>query len=115
MSCWPRWAGWARSTSTSPTERAVLDRRAAGLGARQQLDTEWPLVVAKLAEHRRAGDPVESAEVRATARRLFELVELFTGEDPAILGPMLRFLREPAGGDELLAYLDRAQMALRAE
>jgi DNA-binding transcriptional MerR regulator len=110
-------------------QHTFLDERADGLGAdgRMQLDAEWPLVAAKLSQHCLANDPVDDPEVQQTTRRLFELVELFTGGEPAILESMVRFFREhgptvPPGvtgeqqeieiGNGLLDYLDRAYAAL---
>ncbi len=111
-------------------QHAFLDERAEELGAdgRRQLDAEWPLVAAKLAQHYLDNDPVDDPEVQRTTRRLFELVELFTGGEPAIRESMVRFFREqgptiPPGvtgeqqeiGEELLDYVDRAYAALSRE
>ncbi|MGW5649348.1 MerR family transcriptional regulator [Saccharopolyspora sp. NPDC003752] len=103
-------------------QQAALDERADALGTegRKLLDAEWPLVAAKLVRHCLADDPVDDPEVQRTTRRLFELGDLFTGDDPAILQSMLDFLREravPDGGfvfgEDFLDYLDRAYAVLR--
>lgn len=107
-------------------QRTVLDERADALGpeGRKMLDSEWPLVAAKLVRHCLADDPVDDPEVQRTARRLFELGDMFTGGDPEILQSMLHFLRERAApdeaqrqdfvlGEDLLDYLDRAAAAMR--
>ncbi|TDD47921.1 MerR family transcriptional regulator [Saccharopolyspora elongata] len=104
-------------------QQAVLDERADALGAegRKLLDAEWPLVAAKLVRHCEADDPVDDPGVQRATRRLFELGDLFTGGDPAILQTMLRFLRERAVpddrgfvfGEDFLDYLDRACAVMR--
>jgi DNA-binding transcriptional MerR regulator len=116
----------------SEEQRISLDNHSEELGedARKLLDAEWPLVTAQLAEHCRAGTPVDDPEVRRTTQRLFEVVQTFTGGDREIYESMVGFLRErglgvPLGvlaeqekfelGDELLDYVGRAWAALPAE
>ncbi|MDA3628252.1 MerR family transcriptional regulator [Saccharopolyspora oryzae] len=103
-------------------QRAVLAERAEALGpeGREMLDSEWPLVAAKLVRHCQADDPVDDPDVQRSARRLFELVDVFTGGDPEILSSMLQFLRERAVperqdfvlGEDLPDYLDRVAESL---
>ncbi|MFC4081025.1 MerR family transcriptional regulator [Amycolatopsis samaneae] len=109
-------------------QRDLLDERAGELGddGRKWLDAEWPQVLTKLAEHCRAGDPVDAPEVVRTLRRLFVVLDMYTGGDAGLKDSVARFFRErglgvlrdvaPEGtdvalGDELWDYVAKAYAA----
>lgn len=103
-------------------QRASLGELSERLGAdgRAWLDTEWPVVLTRFAEHFRDGVPVDDPEVASTVRRLVTVMELFAGDDPAVRESMAGFFREhgaavlrdmDAGldvGDGLWEYVSRA-------
>jgi MerR family transcriptional regulator, thiopeptide resistance regulator len=106
-------------------QRASLSELSEKLGedGRAWLDTEWPLVLTRFAEHFRDRVPVEDPEVVSTVRRLVRVMELFAGDDPAVRASMAGFFREhgaavlrdmDAGlevGDGLWEYVGRALRA----
>ncbi|MER6992052.1 MerR family transcriptional regulator [Saccharopolyspora hirsuta] len=106
-------------------QRAALEARADELGSRgrELLNTEWPLVTARLARHCLAGDPVDAPEVLAAARRFFGLVEVFTARDPGLSEAMVGLIRErgfgaehaDVAGTELMDYVDKARELLSAQ
>ncbi|TCO65606.1 MerR family transcriptional regulator [Actinocrispum wychmicini] len=109
--------------SLTKQQRMALSDQWESLGqdGQKQLDVEWPQVLARLAEHCHANDPVDSPAVRETAARLVRVIQTFAGGDMEIVASMNGFFREhglevlgdvDAGhlgvGDELWDYISRA-------
>ncbi|GLZ39412.1 MerR family transcriptional regulator [Actinokineospora sp. NBRC 105648] len=84
----------------SREQRTALAEQSDRIGpdARRWLDAEWPLVLTRLAEHCRAGTPPEDPEVQATARRLVDVVAMFTGGDQELVTSVAGFFREHGHG-----------------
>ena len=96
-------------------ETLRLRREALGEEGMRAAEDEWPRLIAEMGEHMQRGTDPRSEAVQALARRWKELVEAFTGGDPA-MEQSLRTLyaqepemRERSGLDpELTAYVGRA-------
>ncbi|MBA8928025.1 DNA-binding transcriptional MerR regulator [Kutzneria viridogrisea] len=95
--------------------------------AREWMEGEWPVILAELAEHFRAGTPVDDPAVVRSARRLTTLMETFTGGDAELNAAVAKFFREhgtevmrsltggpdPAFTTGLWDYVSQAYSALR--
>jgi DNA-binding transcriptional MerR regulator len=104
----------------TPEQLDTLERRREALGEEQILavENEWPELIAKVrAAMERGADP-RSPDVQALAARWNELVEMFTGGDPAMAESVRRVYRsEPAARQktgldaEIMEYVARARAA----
>jgi DNA-binding transcriptional MerR regulator len=102
----------------TPEQLEQLEQRRRELGedAIKAVEAEWAELFAKLREHRINGtDPADPA-VQQLSRRAGELVELFTGGDPAIRDSLQRMYEQEGpraargmADAEDLAYLEAAR------
>jgi DNA-binding transcriptional MerR regulator len=114
----------AESLYTSE-EREAIRRRSEELGKERmlQVEAEWPRLMAAMTAAMENGADPAGAEVRPLARRWKELVEMFTGGNPAIAVKLKRLYAESPkaraafGGPDprLTAYVEKAMRALPEE
>jgi hypothetical protein len=105
----------------TPEQRAQLDERARELGTEgmERAQQEWAELIAAADAERRAGTDPADERVQRIARRWQELIEQFTGGDPAIRASLDRMYREQGSqrasrgmvDPELMAYMARAREA----
>lgn len=105
----------------TPEQLETLKKRAEILGPEliQNVENEWPELIAKVRAAMEQNLPPESPEVAVLAQRWRELVELFTGGDPTIEQSTVRHYQEqPEKGLQmgidanLWAYIGAAIKAL---
>jgi len=106
----------------TPEQLETLERRRETLGEEQILaaEKEWPELIAKVRAAMERGTDPASPDVQALAARWSELVEMFTGGDPAMAASVRRvyqnepFARQRTGLDpEIMEYVARANSAGR--
>ncbi len=109
----------------TPEQLETLRQRREALGeeAIQQVQQQWPVLMAAVRREMEAGTPPTDPRVLALARQWRSLVEAFTGGDPGIAASLNRMyqdtLDDPAGpaqrvgGDRaMFEYIGQAQAAL---
>ncbi|MFC4768676.1 MerR family transcriptional regulator [Effusibacillus consociatus] len=86
-----------------------------GPGKMREVEQEWPELIAKVREAMEKGTPPDSPEVQQLGKRWKELIEMFTGGDPAIAETLKRRYEEEPGyaaqmglNPEIFAYIAKA-------
>ena len=104
----------------SPEEHAVLRKRAEGIGEKKMRDVEaeWPRLMAEAKRHMDAGTDPGAPAMRKVAKRWKELVDLFTGGDPAMAAKVRKLYEDHPkatshfGPDPaMMAYVQKAMEA----
>ena len=105
----------------TPEQLAQLAARREAMGeqAIKAVEQEWSQLFAQLKTHITAGTPANAPEVQALARRSQELVQMFTGGDPAIAASLGKMYAEnppqqvhPSFDPAIFAYLHAAVATL---
>jgi DNA-binding transcriptional MerR regulator len=101
----------------TPDQMAELERRGEDLGPEgiRAVEAEWPKLIASVRAEMAKGTPASDPKVQALAKRWNELIEAFTGGNPAIRDSLARmYQNEPqvnarAGLDAgVMAYVKEA-------
>lgn len=101
------------------TQRAELKDRASELGPEiENAQRQWPVLIAEVESHRKAGTPPGDPRVQALAAQWFALVQQFTGGNPEIASSLSHMYRNEASvreqsglSAELMAYVAAARAA----
>jgi DNA-binding transcriptional MerR regulator len=108
----------------TPEQLAKLEERRRQLGdeAIEQAQRDWAELIAAVAAERDRGTDPAAPRMQELARRWQELIEQFTGSDPAIGSSLQRMYREEGAvaasrgavpDEELMTYVGAAMAALR--
>jgi hypothetical protein len=106
----------------TPEQVEWLKQRAAQLGPEriQQVEAEWPKLIAQVRAEMEKGTDPGSPRVQALAKRWKELVLEFTGGDPGIQAALRKvYQNEPSASERsgidsaLSAYVERADQSVR--
>lgn len=109
---------WIRKYYTEE-QLEELDRRGAG-GVRERGEQEWPILIREVEEAARAGLDPSSEKAQALAARWANLIEAFTGGNPAITESLKRLYADQANwpstfqkpySDEVETFISKASAA----